>query len=184
MKLSDSHVSDSVACPARELAGLLSALRAWALRLAPADYTRRPERLASTVGQHLRHSLDHVQALVAGVASGCACYDQRQRGTADELDRDRAVARIDALLPAVRALADLPADQAVAVELLINPAQGARCYPSCLGRELAFVLTHAIHHNALMGAIVVDWGYAMPPTLSTAPATQAHDATKDGPCAP
>ena len=165
------------------LAALLAGLGDWLRTVDPADYARTTPRTWGTLGQHLRHSLDHVQALVDGVAEGTASYDRRVRGTAMEADIDAGIARLEALAEDVAALAEQDPEQALQVELVIDPGEPAQVYPSTLVRELAFVLSHAVHHNALMGAIAAEWGHGMPPALAMAPATRAHAHVDSPPCA-
>src|SRR5436190_769604 len=51
--------------------------------------------VASSVGGHIRHCLDHVDALLAGLELQTVNYDERQRGTEIETSRHAALAAID-----------------------------------------------------------------------------------------
>jgi uncharacterized damage-inducible protein DinB len=52
---------------------------------------------------------------------------------------------------------------------------------STLGRELAFVLSHTVHHNAMIRGMITSLGRPLPGAFGYAPSTLAHrDAT---PCA-
>ena len=58
-------------------------------------YTIRPSGpFEANIGGHVRHSLDHVGALLAGIDSGTVRYDDRQRGTDVETDSHAALAAI------------------------------------------------------------------------------------------
>src|SRR5437667_2882419 len=59
------------------------------------QYRTKPVGVVSShVGGHVRHCLDHVEALLAGVEQGEVDYDRRQRGTDVET---RRVAALDAI---------------------------------------------------------------------------------------
>ena len=46
------------------------------------------------------------------------------------------------------------------------------------GRELGFVLSHTVHHNALIAVIAAAVGAAVPPGFGYAPATVAHHRSR------
>src|SRR5262249_7606644 len=69
-------------------AGILPIGAAWPQRadgvraMRDEQYRRKPVGVvSSTVGGHVRHCLDHVEALLAGLEEGELSYDHRQRGT-------------------------------------------------------------------------------------------------------
>ena len=72
----------------RQLAELLGAMT-------DEDYARKPVGVvASSVGGHVRHNLDHVAALLEAVATGELDYDCRARGTPVETCRRAALVRL------------------------------------------------------------------------------------------
>lgn len=171
--------ADAARPPADELAAALAAALGQAhdliAGLTDEQYTRRPGGpLPSSIGGHVRHNLDHVAAALAGLPGGAVDYDRRERGTAVETDRraamavarrlEHALARVDwCELPGAVRLTVLPSPNRPAVELLTTP-----------DRELAFVLSHTIHHNALIAVIAAAVGAAVPPGFGYAPATVAY----------
>src|SRR6516225_11939610 len=69
----------------RQLADVIRAL-------SDVQYRRKPVGYASSnVGGHVRHCLDHVEALLAGLEEGELSYDHRQRGTEVETNREAAL---------------------------------------------------------------------------------------------
>jgi uncharacterized damage-inducible protein DinB len=146
------------------------------------QYGRRPGgALASSIGGHVRHNLDHVAGLLTGLPGGAVDYDRRERGTVIETDRLAAMATTRRLqhdlarvdwdgLPGAVRLTVLPFPDRPPVELLTTP-----------DRELAFVLSHTIHHNALIAVIAAAVGAAVPPGFGYAPATVAYQRGR--PCA-
>lgn len=147
------------------------------------QYVRKPGgALASSIGGHIRHNLDHVTAALAGLPRGLLDYDRRARGTSIETDRRAAMATTRQLefdltrvdwdgLPGAVRLTFLPSPDRPSVELLTTP-----------DRELAFVLSHTIHHNALIAVIAAAVGAVVPPGFGYAPATVAY--LRGQPCAP
>src|SRR6516162_7733754 len=56
------------------------------------QYRRKPVGVVpSNVGGHVRHCLDHVEALLAGLEEGEVNYDHRRRGTEVETNRQAAL---------------------------------------------------------------------------------------------
>lgn len=131
----------------------------------------------ATIGQHTRHTLDHYRALFRGhTESGLVAYDKRERGTAVESDRSEAVTRIGALRKVVGAV-DAPAlSSGVRIEVLPLPGCPEIPLDSTLGRELAFVTHHAVHHLAIIKMIANEFDLVCPTTFGRAPSTIAHDS--------
>jgi len=136
----------------------------------------------STIGQHLRHALDHFNAILAVSADesgedGPIEYDRRQRGGSIETDR---AAALQGLAEARERIANLHPDrlyEPARVRVMLS-ADGVEAeLPSTLARELAFAAHHAIHHQAMMGAIAREQGLSTPPGFGKAPATLNHEAS-------
>lgn len=139
------------------------------------QYTRRPGgALASSVGGHVRHDLDHLAALLAALPGGELDYDRRARGTPVETDRAAALAEVRRLVAALADLTDADLDEPLALTALVSPDLPPVGVATTVGRELAFVLSHTVHHNALVAVIVAAVGAAVPPGFGYAPATVAH----------
>jgi hypothetical protein len=139
------------------------------------QYIQKPVGvIPSSLGGHVRHCLDHFEALCSGAATGTMDYDDRERGTTVESDRFAAqqsirrlrdrMALLDAsmLTRTVRVMSMLSSD-GISIEAL-----------SSLGRELAFVLSHTVHHNALVAAMCKTLSIPIPERFGFAPATIAH----------
>jgi uncharacterized damage-inducible protein DinB len=139
------------------------------------QYQRKPVGVVSSnVGGHVRHSLDHVDALLLAVVKSEISYDNRQRGTEVETSR---VAALDAIQRQERELLAFPAD--VVHRPLRLSALVSSCLPSIevettVGRELAFVLSHTVHHNALIAVMALTLGVKVPERFGYAPSTLAH----------
>jgi hypothetical protein len=139
----------------------------------PACY-RRPCPLLSnsTIGQHVRHLLDHFTAALDPAEPGLIDYDHRERDT--PVERDPQAAR-STILNLVRRLGPTP-DPArpVRVRVMLNARGDEAILDSSLGRELAFAAHHAIHHHAMISAIAASMGLVTPDAFGKAPSTRNH----------
>ena len=138
----------------RALAETLTTLADAIRPLTPTEYTARDMKSSGSIGAHVRHCLDHVSALERGLVSGELCYDLRERNTIVEHDPRlgdsrlrRASARLggydDALLERPLVLTAQVSDRGTTVRV-----------PTTVGRELAFVISHTIHHSALVAVLL------------------------------
>jgi hypothetical protein len=89
-------------------------------------YSSRPVAASGSIGEHVRHCLDHLAALVASNASQAMCYDRRERGTAVERDPAEALRLIMRLQAAVDRWGARSIDEPVAVTSLLTPASSSR----------------------------------------------------------
>jgi uncharacterized damage-inducible protein DinB len=167
--------------PAEPLVRLLDELAAVISGLTDAQYVQKPVGvMPSSVGGHVRHWLDHVAALAASVEAGTLNYDHRQRGTPVETERSAALAAITRLAAQLRHITAAHLDRPVEVEILLTADGSAQTFRSTVERELAYVVSHSVHHNAIIGAMVQTLGGPVPPRFGYAPSTIAH-ATRGGP---
>eukprot|EP00644_Phytophthora_capsici_P013928 jgi/Phyca11/508993/fgenesh2_kg.PHYCAscaffold_40_\ len=119
-------------------------------------YTFHSPLVGGSVGQHTRHSLDHLRKpleLLAAPRQGSdenkLRYDIRDRHTPVETDRNAAIEQIEQL---EKTLHNLPQSSLTcpvnAVFMLSADGQEFE-FESTFSRELAFAVHHCIHHNAL-----------------------------------
>jgi hypothetical protein len=130
-------------------------------RLGDDLYTLTPEGpFRGGVGSQFRHCLDLYRCFLSGLDSGRVDYSRRERDPRVETDRGRAE---EAARDVVRRLSALAASQAGA-RLGVNselPAGGEEpCWSdSSVRRELQFLLSHTIHHYALISAMLAHHGF-------------------------
>jgi hypothetical protein len=157
------------------LDSVLQQLQAVVRCLRDEQYVMRPVGgVDSSIGAHVRHCLDHVAALLAGIESGTLDYDRRQRGTAIETDRAAALDALRILRVRLDEVADDVVERPMTLSMMMT-CDGApiRCVTTA-GREIAYVLSHTIHHNALIGVMVKHLGGWLPDRFGYAPSTTAH----------
>jgi uncharacterized damage-inducible protein DinB len=135
-------------------------------------YTAPVESGASgTLGEHVRHCLDHVSTLLSADGSQTLSYDHRRRGTAIETDAGAALQQIRRLKAALGRWPTRSLDDPIYVSSMIDPSGGTISDWSTLGRELVFVLSHTIHHQATIAAVLALHGIAPPTRFGYAPST-------------
>ena len=158
----------------RPLVGLLHQLFDLIGALTDEQYARAPVGVVeSSIGGHVRHNLDHIEALLRGLRTGAVSYDHRDRGTAVERDRGAALDKILRLERELTAFPWADAPPAVALSALVAPDLPPVVAATSAERELAFVVSHTIHHNALIrvmakligAAVAAEFGYA-PSTIA------------------
>lgn len=134
---------------------------------------------AGPVGSHLRHVIEHWDALVFPARPGCVAYDARPRDPALDTSPSLAERRLMALR---QQLAGWTPD-ALAAQVLVHGVCGSAgefhfSVTSTVGRELAFVATHAVHHFALLKEHCLRSGIAIDADFGKAPATVASERSQ------
>lgn len=149
---------------------LLEQLRDVVTLLPPSLYLARPAaRVSGSVGEHVRHCLDHVSALVGAIGGEPLSYDRRRRGTTVEIDPVTAVSEIERLLYQLDRLT--VTDRHVTLSAVVDAGLPALTMQSTIAREIAFVQLHAVHHCAII-AVLLEWqGCRVPDGFGLAPST-------------
>lgn len=139
------------------------------------DYTRDPiATFGGSIGGHIRHCLDHIQAVIVGTQNDVIDYDHRERGTDIESDPAAATDEIERIDTALGALAEGVEGRTVTVKVMLTGDGDVTELQSTVGREFAFVLSHTIHHGAMIGGMVKALGGEVPEGFGLAPSTIAY----------
>eukprot|EP00536_Pseudo-nitzschia_multiseries_P003770 jgi/Psemu1/252992/estExt_Genewise1Plus.C_590073 len=159
--------------------------------------------VGASVGQHFRHSMDHMERvahIIEAEEEGNddedgfkpeIHYDLRVRGESDEHDMDEAEARIRRVIQPFREGIDaIQSSPIVDIDVLAcfmlsgDPAADEFLLSSTVERELGFVAHHAIHHLAMVKIITMHTLKLLPPDalpegFGKAPSTIVHDNSHD-----
>lgn len=163
-----------VGAPQDALVRLLDDLAAVVLGSSAEVYTARPlPGVSGSVGQHVRHVLDHVTSLVTARPYGSITYDRRERGTSIETDRSAALRAMLRLKPLVTGLTDEVLDAPVVVSAVLERGRESDSARSTFRRELFCVIDHTIHHQALIAVLLAIAGEGVPEAFGFAPSTPA-----------
>jgi uncharacterized damage-inducible protein DinB len=164
-----------VPAPVTALVRLLDQLKDVVERVDDAAFSAPPSgRPSGSIGAHVRHCLDHVQSFLDGVDAGALCYDRRHRGTRVESDRGAALARVDALQSRLLDLDPWTLDRPLRLEVQLDQAGASCSVLSTAGRELAFVISHTIHHHATMAVLLSEAGTRLPDRFGVAASTPSR----------
>jgi hypothetical protein len=129
----------------------------------------------STVGAQYRHVLEHYQCLLEGIPSGRVDYDARRRDETIERSRTRAREVTEEIQLALAGLEAESGSRRLQVQMQCDAESGAPVWaPSSLGRELQFLISHTIHHYALIKLLLAERGIPVNPELGIAPSTLSH----------
>jgi uncharacterized damage-inducible protein DinB len=158
--------------PASILRRQLDEIAAVVMSTDEGTYTARPvAEVSGSIGEHVRHCLDHIAALVAARPAQPLSYDRRERGTALERDPAAALRLIMRLQAALDRWGDRAMDEPLSVVSMLDASGATVTAWSTLGRELAFVNSHTIHHQALIAVLLTIAGAPVPERLGLAPST-------------
>lgn len=130
----------------------------------------------STIGQHMRHTLDHYAAISVANAAEPIDYDHRVRGGDVETNRNAARACIENIASFVRTLEPENMDNDVSIRIMVSSDGELTDARSTLVRELAFATHHAIHHNAMIASIARTANLNLSPDFGKAPSTVNYES--------
>lgn len=144
------------------------------------SYTAKlPAAFNASIGGHYRHCLDHFRSLFEASSTGDLNYDHRERDTLIEKDRFAALNATREL----RANLQLLSTHCLSRELNVTcktsySTAGSQSAPSTIGREIMYVVAHAVHHFALIGIMGGLMGLKMPDGFGIAPSTLKYQQTE------
>ncbi len=168
----DSIVLDNISCVARGIS-LLE-------RMDDDLYTASLEAShGAAIGGHMRHNIDHYRSLLDRPASGHVDYDARERNPLLETSSRMAMEALEKISSDLAQLEGQNLDASVLVKTDTGShADGADAIwgSSSLRRELQFLISHTIHHYALIGVICRLRGFELPDDFGVAPSTILYRA--------
>ncbi len=144
-----------------------------------------PDAPGASIGSHIRHNIDHYKSFLEQVEVGKIDYDDRSRETAAETDPGVAFQRLHSIGSALQKLGE--ADLEAAVEVKMDSGSSTEWSGSTLRRELQFLLSHSVHHYAIIAMICRAQDIAVPEDFGVAPSTLKYrcELRGEGPkCAP
>lgn len=127
--------------------------------------------VSGTIGEHVRHTLDHVASILSNDGVDPLTYDHRERGTQVETDPSVAVRQIWRMKSGLERMRHRAMDEPIAVRTQTTASGAAVTTWSTVGRELAFVVSHTIHHQALIAVLLAWHGVTVAPRFGVAPST-------------
>jgi hypothetical protein len=146
----------------------------------------------ASIGQHIRHSMDHIELAAHAALNTTGTvdihYDLRARGGPDEHDMDMAEMRIQQAIDQFSRMSNgfdksPESPQAVDTYFMLSGDPQEFRLPSTIQRELGFAVHHAIHHMALVKIIARETlkipADALPSDFGRAPSTVVFDKRQE-----
>lgn len=172
--MTKTHAPPCLDTLVEENRGSLQQLEAFLAVLSPAQYRHAFDAEGKqTLGRHLRHILDHYQALLEGGGSGRIDYETRDRDPDLEREPARALERLSEIRDG---LARLTEHSSTPLQLTYPVEEGgvSLSLTTSLARELAFLTSHTVHHMALLGLLAQQLGVELPEVFGVHPSTLRH----------
>jgi hypothetical protein len=155
-----------------------------ALALVSAFDVRPDPAYGQYTGPHLRHVIEHYEALLLRESDSAVNYDKRARDRELESSVRLARARLIELRQRLTGWPDAALEQSI---IVLGQAGEAGEFEfttrSSVGRELVFLASHTIHHFALLQVYCEQHGIPTACNFGRAPSTLANDlhANTDSP---
>ena len=142
----------------------------------PRDIYNTAQNNNSSIGAHMRHSLEFIQIIVEQAESGTIDYESRIRNTIYESDPEAAKIGFAKIIQQLTSLIDDMGANKV-VEVMETPGFGIEKIPvaSSLGREVLFGIQHSIHHFAVVKILAANNDIEFSKDFGVTSATQAHN---------
>lgn len=144
--------------------------RALVSALTPEQYVRA-ENGHSSIGAHMRHCLDHFLCFFRGLEDEEINYDARERDAALETDPTVFHRVVDEIGKALIGLNGSDLSRQVIMRQIPAPGYEAMRVETTVDRELLFLMSHCIHHVAVVKVLARALGVALPGDLGVAYST-------------
>lgn len=130
----------------------------------------------SSIGQHIRHNLDHFESFFNGLDTSAIDYESRGRSELVSESTDYAIGRIEFFQKQMRRIGVLDTESVLVRKEDGSMGDDMRWVDSSIGRELQFLIGHTVHHHAIICFMLADFGIRQPDGFGVAPSTQRHNA--------
>lgn len=121
------------------------------------DYSNGfPPHFEAGIGTHIRHVLEHYTSFLDGLPTGRIDYDARKRDARIEVDRSAATNAVQRIIDRLWQIAGDDRNRELDVFMDCgDAATHVRHHGrSSVARELQFLLSHTVHHYALIAVIL------------------------------
>lgn len=127
---------------------VLNQLNALLTQLKIDEYTQKLEVFnGSSIGQHVRHTVEFFQCLLEGFDTGTIDYDARKRNLLIETDLNYTLALVEMIQQKVNYITNFYSP----IQLRVNYGEiDFELIETNFMRELVYLIEHSIHHFALI----------------------------------
>ena len=131
----------------------------------------------ASLGQHLRHCIEHYLCLLNQMGEAKIDYDLRPRDPEIECSTTASREAISKVLELLaKATNDWPESTPVQVHMDCGDGECSDIgwQPSSVGRELQSLVSHTVHHFAIISIMCQKMGIPLHPDFGVAPSTLRH----------
>lgn len=119
-------------------------------------------------GAHFRHNIDFAENFLKGLEAGKIDFASRERDERIEQEPELAIRRIETIIRRLKELSPAVLEINIAVKSEIDDTL---CHFSSVSRELEFLLSHTVHHHALIAEKLKSLGIETALEFGVAPST-------------
>lgn len=125
------------------------------------------------IGSHFRHCLDFYQSFLEGIVKGSIDYDDRNRDGRIEKDRMIAISKFQSVIHRLEGLSPVDDQMTLLVRLEDEQEQesASSWSYSSVQRELQALVSHTVHHYALIAIMLQLKGFQLAEEFGVAPST-------------
>jgi hypothetical protein len=139
------------------------------------DYIASTQGGAS-IGVHIRHLLDRFHSFFAGLPKAAIDYDERKRDKEIENNPDAAAFALASVLRRIEQLHRQSfADQQITVKEAVLCSSPGLETSSTVEREMLGLITHSIHHLAIIALLAKPFGYHVDSNFGKSPSNIAFE---------
>ncbi|MGH7450599.1 MAG: DinB family protein [bacterium] len=135
----------------------------------------------SGIGKHIRHNLDHYELFLGGLQAGYIDYDGRRRDRQVETDRHYATQKMLSIISRLEGIEAQSLDDSISVQMNENAGSSPHSQ-STIRRELQFLVSHTVHHYALIAIILKIQGFEYDKDFGVAPSTLKYQRSQQTKC--
>ncbi len=135
----------------------------------------------SGIGRHFRHIVEHYISLIDGYTEKIN-YDLRERDLKLETNRKAVINVLRNIIDSIQTFELNPELINKKIEVKSNEGIGDGVSPwsvSSIRRELQFLISHTVHHYALIGLILRTMDVTVPEDFGVAPSTLKYESEQE-----
>jgi len=140
----------------------------------PAETYGRSTIDHSPIGTHMRHIIERIACVLDGLESGLVDYDHRARDFEMASDPQTAVRALTRIQKALACLGP-GCSPVLRVSESVHEDQPAVTVDSSLERELMSLVSHTIHHLAIITMLARSLGHPLADHIGKAPSTIIYE---------
>jgi len=132
---------------------------------------------ADTPGAHVRHIIEHYELFLEGLSTGHINYDLRKRNLKLSSDPKIAIKQVEEIIGQIKILS--PENLSLLIDIKMDTGNVCDAVNTSVGRELQFLWSHHVHHNAIIRMIIESSGEAVIKNYGVAASTIKYQQTKN-----